>query len=80
MLIRGIPTSVAGHMDPFIMGDDTMVPCIGPGIEYRFTELTARIIGDLGYTNAQTGVSSSFYRCVPSSPSLNSSDSSDPAF
>jgi hypothetical protein len=62
MLIRGIPTSVAGHMDPFIMGDDFMAPCIGPGLEYRFTELTARIIGDLGYTNAQTGVFSPFYQ------------------
>lgn len=50
---RGIPTFLSGHMDPNLVGDDFMAGCVSPVIEYRFTEMTARILGDLGNTNPQ---------------------------
>ena len=44
----GLPTLSSGHMNPFLVGDEIMNPCISNANELRITELTSHILADLG--------------------------------
>ncbi len=57
----GFPTYNLGHMNPFLVGDETMDPCISYVNDLKVTELTSHILADLGAISDSGGVFTPFY-------------------